>query len=77
MKEERKSIRKKKDRFSIIESNIKFNYKKFKENVLDEEKKDEIIYDNENDNINNLNNNPKCCPILDFYIKNTSIKAKS
>ena len=77
MKEERKSIRKKKDRFSIIESNIKFNYKKFKENVLDEEKKDEIIYENENDNINNLNNNPKCCPILDFYIKNTSIKAKS
>ena len=78
MKEERKSIKKKKDRFSIVDSNIKNNYKKFKEDVLDEEKKDEIICDNRNDNnINNLNNTQKCCPILDFYIKNSSLKSKS
>ena len=79
LKERRKNMRKdkksfhikKKDVFSIIDLNIKNNYKKFKEDVLDEEKNnDEII-------LNNENNTTKCCPILDFYIKrSTIVKAK-
>ena len=72
MKQERKSFHiNRKDAFKLIDLNIKKNYKKFKEDVFDEEKNDdEIILDN-------VNNTPKCCPILDFYIKRASIiKAK-
>ena len=72
MKEEKKSFKKKnKDMFSIIDNNIKNNYKKFKEDVLDEEKIEEEIKINNND-INDKNRH-NCCPILDFYAKNSKL----
>ena len=71
MRKERKSFWKKKvDTFDVMDSNIKNNYKKFKEDVFEE---------NNNDNIENKENleiPQKCCPILDFYIKNISLKKK-
>lgn len=73
MKKERKSFwKKKKDIFEVMDSNIKNNYKKFKEDVLDEEK-------NNNDDTENKDSSDipqKCCPILDFYVKNISLKKK-
>ena len=64
MKKERKSLmKKKKDTFNIIEENIKNNYKKFKEDVLDD-----------NDKPCDIDNSPKCFPILDFYASNMILK---
>ena len=79
MKEAKKTFKKKnKDVFNLIDSNIKNHFKKFKEDVLDEEKNDDDIYNNEKDEINEVKNTQKCCPILDFYIKNSSlIKSKA
>ena len=79
MKEAKKTFkRKNKDVFNLIDSNIKNHFKKFKEDVLDEEKNDDDIYNNEKDEINEVKNTQKCCPILDFYIKNSSlIKSKA
>ena len=73
MKIERKSFKKKnKDAFNLIDFNIKNNYKKFKENVLDEEKNNEDdIYNNKN--VIDIKNTQKCCPILDFYKKKMSL----
>ena len=74
MKEENKTFKKKnKDLFNLIDSNIKNNYNKFKEDVLAEEKNDNNnIINNKNNHINDkIKSN--CCPILDFYIKNSSI----
>ena len=66
MKKERKSLmKKKKDTFNIIDQNIKNNYKKFKEDVL-----------NDSDKPCDIDNNPKCFPILDFYANNMSLKEK-
>ena len=73
MRIERKSFkRKKKDGFNLMDFNIKNNYKKFKENVLDEEKNnDDNIYNN--NNAIEIKNTQKCCPILDFYKKKMSL----
>jgi len=66
MKKERKSLmKKKKDTFNIIDQNINNNYKKFKEDVL-----------NDNDKPSDVDNPPKCFPILDFYANNMSLKQK-
>ena len=72
MRKERKSFWKKKvDTFDVMDSNIKNNYKKFKEDVFEEK--------NNNDNIENKENvetPQKCCPILDFYVKNITLNKK-
>ena len=64
MKKERKSLmKKKKGIFNIIDENINNNYKKFKEDVL-----------NDNNKTCDIDNPPKCFPILDFYANNMSLK---
>ena len=59
---------------------IQDKYKKFKEDVLGEEKnEDKNIIDNQNNDINSINDitiKSNCTPILDFYIKNSALKAK-
>jgi len=54
MKKERKSLmKKKKDTFNIIDQNIKNNYKKFKEDVL-----------NDSDKPCDIDNNPRFITII-------------
>ena len=73
MRKDRKSFwKKKKDIFDVMDSNINTNYKKFKEDVLN----DENIKNADTDNKDNLDNSEKCCPILDFYANNKSFKQK-
>jgi hypothetical protein len=72
MRKERKSFWKRKvDTFDVMDSNIKNNYKKFKEDVFDEKNNND-----DTENKENLETPQKCCPILDFYIKNMSLKKK-
>ena len=72
MRKERKSFWKKKvDTFDVMDSNIKNNYKKFKEDVFDEKNNND-----DTENKENLETPQKCCPILDFYAKNMSLKKK-
>ena len=74
MRKERKSFwKKKRDNFDFMDSNIQNNYKKFKEDVLNEEKNN----NEDTENKENLETPQKCCPILDFYVKNISLKKKS
>ena len=73
MRKERKSFwKKKRDNFDVMDSNIQNNYKKFKEDVLNEEKNN----NEDTENKENLETPQKCCPILDFYVKNISLKKK-
>ena len=72
MRKERKSFWKRKvDTFDVMDSNIKNNYKKFKEDVFDEKNNND-----DTENKENLETPQKCCPILDFYVKNMSLKKK-
>jgi hypothetical protein len=73
MRKERKSFWKKKvDTFDVMDSNIKNNFKKFKEDVFEEKNNNDDI-----ENKENLETTEKCCPILDFYAQNSSLKKNS
>ena len=56
-----------------LDSHIKENFKKFKEDFFEEEKEKEEL-----ENQNKINEaREKCCPILDFYMKNMSLIRKT
>ena len=71
MKEERRSFKKKnRDMFHLFDLNIRNSHQKFKKDVLNEKKSDD---EDSSENENEIKNKEKCCPILDFYVKNTPI----
>lgn len=71
MKEERRSFKKKnRDMFHLFDLNIRNSHQKFKKDVLNEKKSDD---EDSSENENEIKNTEKCCPILDFYVKNTPI----
>ena len=77
MKQYKRSFKIKRDTFNIIDTNIRNNYNKFKEDVLDEEKNNNNTNNNKPNDIDSINNTQKCCPILDFYTKNTVLKSNA
>ena len=56
--------------FHLFDLNITNSHQKFKKDVLNEKKSDD---EDSSENENEIKNKEKCCPILDFYVKNTPI----